>query len=386
MKILYIIPNLKVGGVQRVATLVSAEHARRGHEVHLLSLEPARVLEPDPAVTVHTLRKRTLFLRNPLWAVYWCLYKGLLRKLIPESEFIWAPPLYGRLYRRKLRELEADGKFDAVFMRSTRSLRHLHTVPHDGCVGSLHGTLTWVKEQQNPLARRYFAWLHRYVFGGKNMFFVSRELEEHFLEQAQRAGTRLTAHRVINNPCDLGRIAKLKEEPLDFSEPFIVSVGRLTNQKRYDNLLRAFARVATDCKLVLVGTGSKEKMLKTLTKDLGLESRVVFTGLDPNPYRWVARAQMFVLSSDFEGFPNVLVEAVACQTPIVATRVQGASDILSGDMARGLVDIGDIAGIATRISEYLTDPVHPDPAEAQRFSIAGCADRYLAAALNQDSP
>jgi glycosyltransferase involved in cell wall biosynthesis len=383
MKILYVVANLKTGGIQRVAARVSAEHVRQGHDVHLLCLGSGKALETDSGVTLHLLEKRTLFTRNPFWAAYWVLYKLLLRHLATGSEFIWAAPLYKRLYESKLAELEQNGQFDAIFVRGTRSIRHLHSTTHPGSIYSLHGTINWLNVHRNKLSLAYFSWLHRRIFSGKQMLFVSRELQQDFLAQAKIAGTQITSSTVVNNPCDLQMIRKLAAEPIGFSDPFIVSVGRLTTQKRYDILLRAYARIQTHCKLVLIGAGSQKSKLKKLAAELKLTDKVTFTGLDANPYRWVARAKMFVLSSDFEGFPNVVIEAVACRTPVVATRCSGVADILTGEMSRGLVDIGDIDGLARTMEEYLVNPIKPSATDAEPFSITLCAHKYIDAALGK---
>ncbi len=381
MKILYVVPNLKIGGIQRVTTLLSKEQSLHGHDVQILQLDPQKTLETSPGVTLHVLSKRQLFQHNPLWAIYWFLYK-LLRNIASESEFFWAAPLYSRLFRDKLIALEQNGDFDVIFMRGIRTIRYLHTVPHKRCVYSLHSHLAWLRKTRGPLSTAYFSWLHRWVFNEKSILSVSRELKESFLDQAKIAATRTISHRVINNPCDLLMIRDSATESLDYTEPFIVSVGRLSKQKRHDILLRAFAMVETNCKLVLIGSGRQENNLKQLTAELGLEDRVLFTGMDPNPYRWIARAKVFVLSSDFEGFPNVLLEAVACCTPVISTRCEGAADILTGELAQGLVDIGDIDGMARTIEHYLSNPIKPTANDAERFSISNCAASYIEAAQN----
>jgi glycosyltransferase involved in cell wall biosynthesis len=380
VKILYVVVNLKIGGIQRVATLVAKEHVRQGHEVHLLCLEDGKELDVDPGIQVHVLKKSSLFKRNPLWALWWILYKILLRNLLPQSEAIWAAPLYSQLYGAKLRELEINGKFGAVFVRGIRCIKRLRTVEHPGSLYSLHRTVDWLNKPRGAVNISYYRWLHRWVFNGKNMMFVSRELQDDFMAQAKTAGTQIDSHCVINNPCDVVMIRERLKEPHEFSGPFILSVDRLTRQKRHDVLLRAFAKVETDRKLVLLGSGNQEKSLKELARELGIADKVRFEGMDPNPYRWMAKAEMFVLSSDFEGFPNVLLEALVCSTPIIATRCQGAADILAGEMAQGLVDIGDADGMAKAISCYLEAPVKPAEEEAARFSIDACANQYLEAA------
>src|SRR5690606_4661510 len=103
--------------------------------------------------------------------------------------------------------------------------------------------------------------------------------------------------------------------------PIIISVGRLTLQKNYDLLLRAFARLRKEreARLVIIGDGNQRAQLEAEVTRLGLQECVLLPGFKPNPYPYMSRAALFVMSSDYEGFGSVLVEAMACGCPIVST-------------------------------------------------------------------
>jgi glycosyltransferase involved in cell wall biosynthesis len=140
--------------------------------------------------------------------------------------------------------------------------------------------------------------------------------------------------------------------------PVIISVGRLSHEKGYDTLLKAFARVQTamDSRLVIIGEGGERKNLETLAETLGVRDKVWMPGYDANPYKYVSKADVFVLSSRFEGLPNTLIEALAVGTPCVATRCKsGPAEILLDGAGGLLVDVEDERQMADAIVETLTN-------------------------------
>ena len=133
-----------------------------------------------------------------------------------------------------------------------------------------------------------------------------------------------TPVRVIYNPIDLHFIKTHSgEEPvLVFDKDcfYFVNVGGFRKEKNHLLLIQAFFILKNlPCKLLIVGGGVMEEELKQKVKDLGLMDRVIFTGFDNNPFKYVSRSDCFVLSSDVEGFPNVLIEALACGKPVIST-------------------------------------------------------------------
>jgi glycosyltransferase involved in cell wall biosynthesis len=129
--------------------------------------------------------------------------------------------------------------------------------------------------------------------------------------------------RVVHNPIDLAQIRKAAGEAISWPSDrrFIVAAGRLEHQKGHDLLLRAFAasRGARDHHLVILGRGTLESQLKRQAAQLGIADRTHFPGFVANPWAWISKAQMFVLSSRWEGFPTVVAEALACGTPALVT-------------------------------------------------------------------
>lgn len=139
---------------------------------------------------------------------------------------------------------------------------------------------------------------------------------------------------VINNFYNLEEIEKLSKEPMgEFENLFlknkvIITAGRLELQKDHQSLIRAFQNVKEKFKdtiLVILGEGELEKRLKKLVEDLNLKNSVFFLGFQKNPFKFFKNSQIFILPSLYEGFPNVLVEAMTCGLPVIATDCPGGN-------------------------------------------------------------
>ena len=194
--------------------------------------------------------------------------------------------------------------------------------------------------------------------------------------------------RVIHNPVFDPDIEALAQAPLDHpffaagGPPIVVAAGRLHNQKGFDVLLRAFAmaRARIDCRLVILGEGPERARLSAQAEQSGLGYDIDMPGFCANPFALMARAGAFVLSSRWEGFPNALVEAMACGAPVVATDCpSGPREILQAGRIAPLVPVDDADALARAIIATLA--ARPDTAasraRAQGFSVAAAAQQYL---------
>ena len=194
----------------------------------------------------------------------------------------------------------------------------------------------------------------------------------------------------IYNPIDRTAFRRQAEEPISHpwflhkEVPIVLSVGRLVRAKDYPTLLRAFRRVRErlDCRLVILGDGRQRKRLEGLVRSLDLTETVDLPGFAPNPFPYMARADLFVLSSRFEGFANVLAEALAVGTPCVATDCKsGPREILASGKYGRLVPTSDAHALADAILETIQQ--RPDQAllnEAiRRFDRDTAIGAYLEA-------
>lgn len=181
---------------------------------------------------------------------------------------------------------------------------------------------------------------------------------------------------VVRNPVITPQMEALSRVEVDDpwftpgAPPVLMGLGRLTQQKDFFTLLRAFALVHGErpCRLLILGEGGDRQGLEGLAAELGVSVDLRLPGFEANPYRYLRRAQLFVLSSRWEGSPNALTEAMALGIPVVATDCpSGPNEILPGAQVGELVAMGDPLAMATAIKRMLDSP---PPAELIRAAVA----------------
>lgn len=206
----------------------------------------------------------------------------------------------------------------------------------------------------------------------------------------QNTGVSSDGTTVLYNPIDVAEIQATATEPVGhewFTDPAlspIVSVSRLEPQKDLSTLLRAFEQVyraRPETRLVVVGKGSEHERLVALAESLGIADVVSFPGYVDNPYAYMRAASVYAMSSQAEGLPTVLIEALACGASIVATDCPyGPREILDGGRYGRLTPVGDAAALADGLLAALADPIPPERSRerAAAFSMAAGIDRYEA--------
>ena len=167
----------------------------------------------------------------------------------------------------------------------------------------------------------------------------------------------------------------------DEASPVILAASRLDPIKDLATLLRAFALVARSrsARLVIIGEGPERERIWTMARELGIGGEIALPGFQRNPFAWMARAKVFVVSSLTEAGPRVLAEAMACGTTPVSTDCPGGPrDMLGGGRWGELVPVGDHRALADAISRGIDDPIPPRELKrrADEYSVAASSDRY----------
>lgn len=198
-------------------------------------------------------------------------------------------------------------------------------------------------------------------------------------------------HTIYNPvlPKDLAdRAAEAAEHPWFGGDiPLLIGAGRLTRQKDFATLLRAFALVLKErpARLLLLGDGPEREGLESLSRELGINAAVDFHGFVANPFPFIARSNLFVLSSAWEGFGNVLVEAMALGVPVVSTDCpSGPREILHDGALGPLTPVGDSAALAAAILATLAAPLSREEliAATAPYTIRQSSREHLALLLN----
>lgn len=176
--------------------------------------------------------------------------------------------------------------------------------------------------------------------------------------------------KTIYNPIDFELLDVMLREQVDHpwlvaerDYKIVVAVGRLVSQKNFSVLIKAFSKLPSDLnsKLIIIGEGEERRKLESLINDLGLDDRVDLIGYRKNVHPFVSKADLFVLSSNFEGLPNALIEAIAVGTPAVSTNcLSGPAEILCEGNAGDLVPINDSDSLSVAINENLINSERTD--------------------------
>jgi glycosyltransferase involved in cell wall biosynthesis len=207
---------------------------------------------------------------------------------------------------------------------------------------------------------------------------------------------KLERQRLVTIPNALLRPHGLDDAPADHpwfrdGPPVILGAGRLSREKDFPTLLRAFAlvRARRMARLMIIGEGQERAALHRLASTLGVGDDVLLPGFQQNPFAFMKAADLFVLSSTHEGFGNVLLEALAAGCPVVSTDCPaGPGEILEGGRFGRLVPVGAPEAMAAAIIDTLDRPPSPDSlrARASAFSMDRTAERYLACLLPDRAP
>jgi glycosyltransferase involved in cell wall biosynthesis len=194
--------------------------------------------------------------------------------------------------------------------------------------------------------------------------------------------------RVVLNPVITPDLLRQAAAPVDHpwladpAVPVVLGMGRLTRQKDFPTLLRAFAqaRRRRPLRLIVLGEGRDRAQLAQLADREGIAADVDLAGFQANPYAWLARSRLFVLSSAWEGSPNALTEAMALGVPVVSTDCRsGPRELLEGGRFGPLVPVGDADALAAAMLDTLDHPLPPETLRAavREYEAQTSARHYL---------
>jgi glycosyltransferase involved in cell wall biosynthesis len=247
---------------------------------------------------------------------------------------------------------------------------------------TVHNQLSQEVKHAKNLKRRWVPFLLRWIYpGAEAVVGVSKGVVADLSHFGIAAHRTHAIYNPIITPAFLARSVMPVAHPWfqPHQPPVILGVGRLNEQKDFVTLIQAFAQVrqGRSARLMILGEGPERPRLEALIAELGLGDAVSLPGFVPNPYDYMAAAGLVALSSAWEGFGNVLVEAMAMGTPVVSTNCDsGPAEILVDGQYGQLVPVGDAGAMAGAICATLDQTTCPDQLKqrANDFSL----DRVLA--------
>lgn len=351
-----LVPDLVAGGAQRSMIKLAGGLAAIGYHVDLVL---ARATGPLLAEVPHSVRLVDLGARRTVASL---------------------PPLISYLRREKPAAMLSvlHTNLIAIWARSLTGIPQRLVVSERNTLSSeVHAYAPDVRMRLMPLlVRRFYPWADCVVA-------VSQGVADDLAQYAKLPRQQI---RVIYNPIVTPELCRMAGASLDHpwflpgETPVVLAVGRLEEQKDFETLLRAFARVRRlrPARLLILGEGAERPRLEALSEQLQIQRHVRLPGFVDNPYPYMTRAGVIVLSSRWEGLPGVLIEGLYCGVPLVSTDCpSGPKEILANGRYGRLVPVGDEVKLASAIEAALQGDVPRPPHESwQPYRIDAVVGQY----------
>jgi glycosyltransferase involved in cell wall biosynthesis len=363
--ILLAIDSLIDRGSEKVTIDLGEALLKLGHKVSIIIYEDIVKFDFDPRIKLYKL--------NPAKREY----PRILSWLTDNKNV--------RLFRKKLNLIEAEqGIISLIISALPRMDRVLCRIKDKRIFHVIHSPLSiqsGIKDNKwyKKISR---IWQLKRLYDNRQIVTVSDAVKNDLIKYAK---IRPTSIQTIYNPFHFNKLKHLSSKPANSNlnkdllpKSYIIHVGTFTiRAKRQDLLIKAFALSKLKCKLVLLGTGRDEKEIRSLINEHSLNNRVVIAGFHANPYPWIKNARLLVVTSRYEGFGNVLIEAMSLGTPVISTNCGGPSEILINKMRDCLVPNGDSKKLAKKIHSFYSNPPQIDIESLGRFEAGHIAKEYL---------
>ncbi len=362
--ILFAIDSLTGRGAEKVVINLGEELLKLGHQVTFVIYENIIEFNIDPRINVYKL--------NPL------IHKGLrIYSRITDHKNV-------NLFNSLLRNIEIQfGYVDLILSSLPRMDRILSLIKSNRVYHIIGNPLSMQSGiRKNKWHKKISRiWHMKRIYDGRQIIGMSYGIGDDLVDYVK---VRPASFKAIYNPFDFDQIKTLANKPFELprnltSKDYLLHIGAFTlQQKRQDLLIEAFALSKLKCKLVLLGKGKDEHKIRNLIKRYGVSSQVVLAGFQINPFPWIKHARLFVLSSDYEGFGNVLIEAMILGTPALSTDcTSGPGEIFINDMKNSLVKCGDAKALGEKMREFYLKPPLINEKSLKRFEATTITKEYL---------
>ena len=332
IKIALFLPSLAGGGAERVVLNLARGFSNRGHKVDLVLVNAVGPYMKDLPETVRLVNLRAdRFLKSLFKLVKY------LRKENPDVLISSLPPANIIAIWAKIISRNSCRLFLRLDNPTSVTLKHMT---------QFKGLLIW------KLIPFFYPFADEFIASSRG---IAEDIKKILSINEENI-------HVIYNPMDIDSINRLAEMPLAHpwfkeGEPLVIlGIGRLSKQKDFPTLIHAFSlvRKQTSSRLVILGEGEERSALENLIREMKLENEIEMPGFVDNPYAYLAKASIFVLSSIYEGLCTVIIESLAVGTPVVSTNCPTGNDEILDSGKYGLLEpVGEPEAIADAILKTL---------------------------------
>ena len=367
-KIVLLNDSLIGGGAERITLNLARGFKKRGYEVHIILVKNIIDYEIEEDIKIHHLTENGIIYKNKF------LNKLALTKKLKQI----------------IKNIQQDGKI-LMYISNAEDMDLLSKKAKlDNCYiryrNSMYEYYKSKFKNKKGLKKTFHKLKHylkfKSIYDNRNIITVSKALEDDIVNKMKIKPKMI---KTIYNPFDFDYIRHKADEYKPFIDKlYIIYVAKFENRKNQKLLIKAYKKANIDIPLILMGktyTKSDEKYLqklKQLIKKLNLEDKVIFPGFQKNPYPWIKNAKLFVMSSNSEGLPLVLVESLILNTPVVSTDCPtGPSEVLIGDLKEFLSPVGDEEALGKNILKALKNYPKIDERILERFKLDYSISKYL---------
>lgn len=350
--ILIIIDSLGIGGAEKTMLSLANNLINNGHNIDLISCDNIVKLDISKSINLHILGFEKSFLD---YARYSLKMRVLIKKL----------------------EEKNKKKFDLILVNLQKSTKLMRFYRKNNVFHIIHSTFSQSAfKNKNSFEILLKKKRLQNIYNNLNIITVSDGIKKDFIDIL---GIKPKSIQTIFNIIDNDELDILSKQNINLNiKDYIVHVGRLEVVKRHDILLEAFKKSNLDTKLVLVGDGKEKEVIINKIKSLKLENKVILTGFQQNPYPYIKNAKLLVLSSQYEGLGNVLIESLFLKTPVISTDCQsGPSEILKGDLQKYLVEVNNIDALSEKMIEVYNNPYEIKDIYIEDFKKDKLLNQYL---------
>lgn len=329
-KFSFIISDFYGGGAQKVLINTAEGLRLRGHQVRVFTLREKVEHEIPACLEVVNL--------------------SVINKFTKAMSNFLVEKIQARVIAKALSVFEPDIVISCSCDKITRHIKdyNLYFWIHSNSLDTNSSKAG--KEKDIKKIRRFYL--------GRKIISVSQGVKNSLVTHAELNPKDIS---VIYNPFDAEAIRdRAKAESPDISFEYFIHVGTFEHRKRHDRLLRAYSKSNVTTPLLIVGKGKREEeeYVSKLISELGLKNKVTLLGYHENPFPFIAKAKALLLTSDQEGLPTVLIEALLLHTPVISVDCpSGPCEILTQELADFLVPLSDEEGLADAIKRMDTSPV-----------------------------